>query len=180
VLPGDTIIEVLFGDYPARGPNTWRRLAEALSTGTQVSLLVETRPADFDVELKCQGAYWFKLGVMVTIEREHADRLKVQAVHDIGLIPDWNNTHRTCMVCPGDWITSVNGETKKAQDLANDISNVKNGDELVLSLEAAPRYLHRTSGLTRQRTNPRLKREAPEVVRAKTKDWVSMMRLSGR
>lgn len=177
VLPGDTILEVVF---PGATPmisrlETWQRLSQALNTGTSVSLLVQTRPADFVVELFCRGVYWFKLGVMVTIEREHADRLKVQAVHDIGLIPEWNRRNRDCMVCPGDWITSLNGEVKTAQDLATDISNVKNGDLLILGVEAAPRYLYRTTGSTRQKTNARLRKELPERVRANTNDWMTMM-----
>lgn len=178
VLPGDTIQRVM--ESSTQSPRRWSstkhstntrsQLDLALLSGGELNLQVSTRPGHFDVEVCCEGRE--KLGLLVTIERQHADRIKVQAVHDHGLLADWNRENPHCQVMPGDWITRVNGEANSAQEMAKSIRDCK---DIQLSIETPPRMMGGVVGSIKVGGNTiRNCRQLPGRARVGTADWQDM------
>jgi hypothetical protein len=182
VLSGDTIVEVMDEAVTDEVMVPLARLELALCQGGRLYLKVHTRPLNFDITLSCEGENWFKLGVLVTIERQHADRIKVQTVFDQGLIPDWNRQNPNCQVVAGDWIIHVNGMDKSAQEMAKEISSCQEGDDMWLGLQTRPRIMdaamHQAASYNpkakTKTANPRNEADLPPVMRAKTADWEQM------
>lgn len=117
LMPGDVILEV---DHVGGTAAELRQLVDtAIQSGVPFTLLVQPRPAIFDVQLKRQGPEWGRLGVALGIDRsaEVAVRLRVLHVHEEGLLADWNAAHSTARVCTGDWIAEVNGVSENASKL---------------------------------------------------------------
>lgn len=170
LLPGDSIMEVA-GSHD-RGEDCLRDLKVALAMGGVFTLVVATRPEYFDIEVLCEGEYWHKLGCIVTIEKEYMDRIRIQSVADVGLIPAWNQEFPSMQVLPGDWIISVNGEEKTAQKMAKDISDTCEGDFLELGIQSRPRVVRGGFNSIGANTNPKSSRKRqPDVVRARPSQW---------
>lgn len=174
VLPGDTIQGVIDSTHSTSGDSR-HQLQFALLHGGALNLLVATRPKRFNVDICCEGASSNKkLGILVTIERQHGDRLKIQAVHEHGLLPDWNRENPKCQVMPGDWITRVNGEAEGAQEMA---AHIRNGDwdgNIALTIQSRPRVMDSDVGDIQVRSNPRSYRKLPQRSRVGTGDWTQM------
>jgi len=174
ILPGDTILEVVGSDYNSPG-SVLRRLEWALQRGGKLTLLVATRPQNFDVDLFCEGEYWFKLGILATIERTRADCIKVQAVYEQGLMSEWNLENPKCQVVPGDWITHVNGETKTAQEMTRDIHDCSRGENVWLGIQTQSRRMGLAIGGVEAKNKPRKDEKQPHArERVPTVDWREM------
>jgi hypothetical protein len=173
VLPGDTIQQVITDGRDDARLDVLQRLSAALHRGGRVILLVATRPLNFDVDLRCDGEDWFKLGVTVTIERLHQDRIKIQAVNDVGLVPEWNRRNPLCQVMPGDWITHVNQEGKNnAQEMANRIFDCHKDETIWLGIQTRPRVKPGAARDANVNGTQRKMTKMPQIDRAPTKDWI--------
>jgi hypothetical protein len=153
-----------------------RSLKGALMIGGKFTLTVATRPEFFDIELRCDGPLWHKLGCQVTIEREHIDRIKVQAVQNVGLVPQWNVDYPDSQVMPGDWIIAVNGEGETAQDMTKAIQTTCHGDILELCIQSRPRMMKGSINAMNLRNNPRSKQKQglPGKVMATVETWSAL------
>jgi len=142
LFSGDVIMKV----NKRRGAATSLRdlLNQAASSGGELLLMVQARPAAFDVSLKREGPNCKKLGLSIQIDREdQIPRMRVRTVRTEGLIPKWNEMNGATRICQGDWITQVNGVGKSA-DLMFKMMQVSNeGEALELQIETPSRDLPR-------------------------------------
>lgn len=119
-------------------------LNQAVSAGGEVALLVQARPAAFDVLIKRSGPNWKKLGLSVAIDRaDQIPRMRVRTVRNEGLVPKWNEMNGTLRICQGDWITQVNGVGKSADVMFKMIQANTEGEELELRIETPSRDVPR-------------------------------------
>merc|ERR1719498_622981 len=172
VLPGDTIQQISDPKHGIIG-DTIQQLELALCKGGEVDLLIATRPPQFDVDIFCGDNFSRALALLVTIERQHGDRIKVQSVRDRGLLRAWNEENPHCQVMPGDWITHVNGEAKSARELADDIRNYQGFEDnsIQLTIHTRPRTTEVGMSGMRLQTKSRMSRKGPGRVRVDTGDW---------
>lgn len=113
---------------------------QVATNGGELSLVVQSRPAAFDVYMKRDGPNWKKLGLSVAIDRaDSIPRMRVRTVRNEGLIPKWNETHGSLRICTGDWITQVNGIIKSAEEMFAMVQATKEGHELELRIETPAR-----------------------------------------
>lgn len=179
ICPGDTIRQVLHCDH-CLAEDTRSQLEDAILLGGRLRLLVTSRPNRFAIE----STWWrFKvpdesqdtsssaLGICATIERELGDRIKVQAVHPVGLIADWNAKNPKCQVMPGDWITSVNGKSGNAQEMTAEVAaGCKRDAALRLTIQTGVRPPHGAeTSSSRSRS-----RHCPQRMRVDTAEWTQL------
>lgn len=115
-----------------------------------------------------------RLGALVTIERQHGDRLKIQAVHENGWLPEWNQQNPQCQVMPGDWITHVNGDGKNVLAMAADIRHGGLSGSMRLTIQSRPRVMEGDIGDIQVLRDPRRHRNLSERSRVGTGDWTRM------
>jgi len=132
VVPGDTIA------IPGGSLSNLRMI---FMQGGRVTLLITTRPEFLDIHLLCEGDYWHYLGIQVAFDKRHADRLRIQAVHDHGLVPIWNQKNLTKNVRAGDWITHVNGVAGNAKEMAEAMRGASPGDTITICVKTRARAL---------------------------------------
>jgi len=138
LFPGDLITKA----NGSRGTaDTLRDIVNQITTaGGQLDLVVQSRPAAFDVQLKREGPNHKKLGLSVAIDKaDTIARMRVLQVRDEGLIPKWNETNGLLRICRDDWITQVNGVTGNAKDMYNALLASSEGQELEFRVETPSR-----------------------------------------
>lgn len=113
---------------------------QVATNGGQLFLVVQSRPAAFDVCMKREGPNWKKLGLSVAIDKHDSiPRMRVRTIRTEGLIPQWNERHGSMRICAGDWITQVNGITKNAEQMYAMIQASREGQDLELRVETPSR-----------------------------------------
>lgn len=138
LFPGDVIMQVNRQGGPAIGLRDI--VNQVAANGGQLFIVVQSRPAAFDVMLKREGPNSKKLGLSVAIDRaEIIPRMQVRTVRNEGLIPEWNDKNGSLRICAGDFIMQVNGFTRAAEDMYAMISESVHGDVLELRIETPPR-----------------------------------------
>mmetsp|Transcript_40440 Transcript_40440/g.75751 ORF Transcript_40440/g.75751 Transcript_40440/m.75751 type:complete len:275 (-) Transcript_40440:38-862(-) len=138
ICPGDIIVEV--ESQTASPPELFARLRRCCTTSDNIMLSVRPRPRAFTVELTRMGQFWQRLGLSVALKPDKGFMM-IAAVHEVGLVPEWNAKHNQCCICIGDRITGVNGRHGDAIAMYALVQATSLNGRLQLTIEPPPRYL---------------------------------------
>jgi len=115
---GDTIVKV--GAEGGGKQKLLEMLTQAKKAGGPVEIQVRPRPATFTVELQKNDDE--KMGIVVAVHDDITDRVEVrQVASEDGAVPQWNEKNYMNQVVSGDWVVAVNGQTKPANDMIQDL-----------------------------------------------------------
>jgi hypothetical protein len=169
ISTGDVIVEVNGRRGSADDVRDVLQQAVISSGEKIVEMVVWTRPATFDVDVKQDQLLPDKLGLAVVIDKTKRGCLAVQSVRKQGLIATWNSHNPSLCVCTGDLITEVNGISRDSASMCKTISSIGKGDSLRFHIvtKAEADNLHHYSALPqatkRRLASPRSLRELEAV-----------------
>eukprot|EP00929_Paragymnodinium_shiwhaense_P009440 TRINITY_DN113616_c0_g1_i1.p1 TRINITY_DN113616_c0_g1~~TRINITY_DN113616_c0_g1_i1.p1 ORF type:complete len:314 (-),score=91.86 TRINITY_DN113616_c0_g1_i1:283-1113(-) len=124
-------------------------LTKAKNTGGPCEIVVRPRPATFDMTLQRTGDE--KMGVVVAVHDDIPDRVEVRQVADEGAVPGWNEKNPKNVVVVGDWVMTVNGSNKPANDMIADMQEAwQRKQKLTLQVLSYPTMEMRERPITNQ------------------------------
>jgi hypothetical protein len=139
--PGDVILEV--NGQKGFNANVLEVMNEVRKYGGKMDLEVCTRPKHFTVDIKRPADRpadsTYKMGVVVAVHDDIANRVEVRNVSDEGAVADWNQSQPFRHVCVHDWVTKVEGTgatgANQAKTMIEEMQTVwKNNSTLTLSV----------------------------------------------